>query len=205
MSALANHAGTCTDIVVILSALANHAGTCTDIVVILSALANDAGTCTDIVVILSALANDAGTCTYIVVILSALANDAGTCTDIVVILSALANDAGTCTDIVVILSALANDAGTCTDKNKLSNILRLSNHILKLDSHSQTMISVVLGYRSRCDNDLCCPWFYTSHLVAMITKFLDVPLRYPVLNKDIAQVGSISTVLSTYGIKTLPR
>ena len=129
------------------------------------------------------------------------------------------NDAGTCTDIVVILSALANDAKICTDKKKLSNILRLlihilrlliytlrlSIHILKLDSHSQTMISVVLGYRSRCDNDLCCPWFYMSHLVAMITKFLDVPLRYPVLNKDIAQVGSSSTVLSTCGIKTLPR
>ena len=129
------------------------------------------------------------------------------------------NDARTCTYIVVILSALANDAKTCTDKKKLSNILRLlihilrlliytlrlSIHILKLDSHSQTMISVVLGYRSRCDNDLCCPWFYTSHLVAMITKFLDVPLRYPVLNKDIAQVGSSSTVLSTCGIKTLPR
>ena len=153
-------------------------------------------------------------------------NDARTCTEIVVILSALANDARTCTDIVVILSALANDAGTCTDKKKLSNILRLLIHILrllihilrlliytlrlsiyilKLDSHSQTMISVVLGYRSRCDNDLCCPWFYTSHLVAMITKFLDVPLRYLVLNKDIAQVGSSSTVLSTCRIKTLSR
>ena len=59
--------------------------------------------------------------------------------------------------------------------------------------------------------------------MAMITKFLDVPLRYPVLNKDycpdrfqfncaiyllnkdIAQIGSNSTVLSTCWIKILPR